>query len=249
MKIFPALGLIALFSATTVHASDNEPFTVGAVASFGSSDYATDDKVTFVPLFLYDNDVVYLEGSEAGVYALKNDKHWARLGVSHEGRHFEPSDAKQNALRGLDERKSSVNAQASYMYITPVGGFEAKITSDVLGKSDAQTLSLTHRSRFKFADDRLTIYPRIGVTWYSDDYNEYYYGVSAQESARTGVSEYRSKSGLSPFVAVSARYRLFDKVGLFAHHRTEWLSSDQKNSPLTDDSTKTVVGAGITYDF
>ncbi|MDO4895885.1 MAG: MipA/OmpV family protein [Moraxella sp.] len=227
----------------------DDALTVGALASFGSSKYAIDDKVSAVPLFLYDNDRFYIEGTEMGTYPLKNDTHWVRVGVSYDGTNFDPNDAKQPALRGLDKRKSSVNAHASYMRITPIGGFEAKATTDILDKSGGQTLSLAHRSRFKLNDNKLTIYPKFGLKWHSNDYNDYYYSVSNQESTRTGVSQYTAKSSISPFVSVSARYQLFDKVGLFANQQVEWLSSTQKNSPLTDDTIDTITNVGITYGF
>lgn len=252
MKITPICGVIAL-SCLPIFSSAQEPtkdtLTVGALATFGTSDYAVDDKVSAVPLFLYDNGRFYAEGSEIGAYPFKNDKHWVRVGASYDGRNFNPDDAETPELRGLDKRKSSVNAHASYMYITPIGGFELKATTDVLDKSGGQTLAVAHRSRFQFYDDKLTIYPKFGATWHSDDYNDYYYGVSADENARTGVRQYTAKSGISPFVAVSAKYRLHDKVGIFANQRVEWLSSAQKDSPLTDDSTKATTSVGITYDF
>lgn len=248
MKIALTCGIITL-SCLPIFSFANESLTVGALATFGASDYAVDDKVSAVPLFLYDNGRIYAEGAEFGAYPLKNDKHWVRVGVSYDGRQFDPNDAKIATLRHLDERKSSINAHASYMYITPIGGFELKATTDILDKSDGQTLALAHRSRFHFYGNKLTIYPKFGVTWHSDDYNNYYYGVSSAESVHTGVRQYHAKSGISPFVSVSAKYRLYDKVGIFANQRVEWLSSTQKDSPLTDDNTKATTSIGMTYDF
>lgn len=248
MKIAVACGIVAL-SCSPIFLSAKDVLTVGALATFGTNDYAVDDKVSAVPLFLYDDDRFYAEGAEFGVYPLKNDNHWVRAGISYDGRQFDPNDTKTITLRGLDKRKSSVNAHASYMYITPVGGFELKAATDILDKSNGQTLALAHRSRFKFYDDKLTIYPKFGITWYSDNYNDYYYGVSSTESARTGVRQYTAKSAISPFVAVSAKYRLHGNIGLFANQRVEWLSSTQKDSPLTDNSTKATTSMGVTYEF
>lgn len=250
MKLITKTATISLItlSCLPMFSSAKEPLTVGALAAFVASDYAVDDTVYAVPLFLYDDDRLYAEGTEFGAYPFKNDKHWVRVGVSYDGKNFDPDDAK-GTLRRLDQRKASVAAHASYMYITPIGGFEFKAATDILDKSGGQTLALAHRSRFKFYDDKLTIYPKFGVEWHSNDYNDYYYGVSSAEADRTGVRQYTAKSGFAPFVAVSARYRLHDKIGLFANQRIEWLSSTQKDSPLTDDSTKSITRVGITYDF
>lgn len=244
-----ALFLSVALLALPICSFAKDTLTVGALASFGSSEYATDDKVSAVPLFLYDDDRFYVEGTEAGVYALKTNQHWVRAGLNYDARSFNPHDGKTAQLKSLDKRKSSINAQASYMYITSVGGFEIKASSDVLDKSGGQTLSLAHRSRFVMLDDKLTIYPKFGVLWHSDDYNNYYYGVSEREANRTGLRPYTAKSSVSPFVSVSARYKLSNKVGVFAHQGVEWSSSAQKNSPLTDDSLSTTTRVGLTYDF
>lgn len=251
------VALLSLFMSSA-HANDIDTpaktsyldgLTVGALASFGMDAYATDDKVGVVPLVLYDNDYFYAEGSELGFYAHKDDKNWFRVGASYEARHFEPDDAKTTALKGLDERKPSANITLGYMHITPVGGFEVKAGADMMDRSGGQTISLAHRSYFKLADDKLIIYPKFGVNWYSEDYNQYYFGVSETESAKTGIATYKTKSSYSPFVSVSGKYQFSDHVGFFGNVKSEWLSGTQKKSPLVDDKMDIGLNAGLTYTF
>lgn len=251
------VALLSLFMSFA-HANDIDTpaktsyldgLTVGALASFGVDAYATDDKVGVVPLVLYDNDYFYAEGSELGFYAHKDDKNWFRVGASYEARHFEPDDAKTTALKGLDERKPSANITLGYMHITHVGGFEVKAGADMMDRSGGQTISLAHRSYFKLADDKLIIYPKFGVNWYSEDYNQYYFGVSETESAKTGIATYKTKSSYSPFVSVSGKYQFSDHVGFFGNVKSEWLSGTQKKSPLVDDKMDIGLNAGLTYTF
>lgn len=244
---FVLTGSVAF--AQSLPIDPNASLTAGMLAVFNDSDYATDDKVGVLPLFLYDNNRLYIEGAEAGVYAYKDEKHWLRGGITYDGRHFDPSDAKTQTLKTLDKRKTSINAHASYMYITPVGGFELKASTDILDRSDAQTVSFAHRSKFVLMNDQLTIYPKFGVTWHSDDYNAYYYGVSAKEATKTGLSPYSAQSGYSPFVSVSAKYQFNKRWGLFGSQHMEWLSSAQKNSPLTDGKIKSTTRFGLTFQF
>ena len=246
--------ILSLFSVTLAHAGSlpvkqDEKLTAGVLVGFGSSEYHVDDKVSVVPLFLYDNNRFYLEGAEGGFYPYKDDKHWLRVGASYDRQQFTPRDANTDALKQLDKRKTSANAHISYMYISPFGGLEVKAMTDVFDRSGGQMVTLAHRGRFILADDKLTIYPKVGVTWQSKDYNQYYYGVSAEESARSGIAAYNTKDSFSPFVSVSAKYKLAGNVGLFANGRMDWLSSTQKDSPLTDDSSKSSVNIGLTYDF
>ncbi len=222
---------------------------IGVLASAGSAAYAIDDKVGVVPFASYDSDYFYIEGIEAGFYAYKDDENWFRTGINYERRNFKPDDAVMDSLKGLDERKSSANLVLSYMRITPIGGFEIKAGTDMMDRSGGQTASIAHRSRFVFADDTLTVYPKFGVNWYSQDYNQYYFGVSEAESAKTGLDVYEAKSSYAPFVSISGQYKLTDHVGIFTHAKAEWLSSTQKDSPLTDDDMDIGVNAGLTYNF
>lgn len=250
-KLLLGLSVFALGSAhaQSLPIKQDEELTAGVLATFSASEYDVDDKLSAVPLFLYDNNRVYFEGHEAGVYPYKDDKHWLRAGVSYDGQHFTPKDANTAELQKLDKRKISANALVSYMYISPIGGLEVKAMTDVLDRSGGQMVSLAHRGRFILADEKLTIYPKVGVTWHSKDYNQYYYGVLTNESAHSGVAAYDAKDSFSPFVSVSAKYRFLGNFGIFANGRVDWLSSTQKNSPMTDNSSKSSINIGVTYSF
>lgn len=247
-------ALFSLFSTSAY--ADNiqtkshlDGLTVGALASFSSNTYAVDDKIGVIPLVLYDNDFFYMEGSELGFYGHKDDKNWFRVGASYDARHFNPENAKIDALKALDERKPSANIVLSYMRITPIGGLEIKAGTDMMDRSGGQTVSFAHRSRFVLADDKLTIYPKFGAIWHSDDYNNYYYGVSIDESTRAGIQEYKPKDGISPFVGVSVKYQFSKQFGIFGNQNVQWLSSTQKDSPLTDDKIDVGTNLGVTYTF
>lgn len=235
--------------AQSLPTDPNAKLTAGVLASFGSSGFAVDDKLSAVPLVLYDNNRLYAEGSDFGLYPYKDDKHWVKVGLTYDGTNFDPQDAKSPALRTLDERKSSVNAHASYMYITPVGGFELKASTDVLDRSGGQKIALAHRSKFTLLDDKLTLYPKVGAVWQGSDYNNYYYGVSEAENQRTGAQKYIAKSSTAPFVSLSAKYQFSEHFGVFGNQNVQWLSSTQKDSPLTDDSVDVATNVGLTYTF
>lgn len=232
--------------AQSLPVDKNARLTAGLLATFEASGYVGKDKVGVMPLFLYDNHRLYIEGTEAGVYGYKDDKHWLRGGLTYDLQSFNPDDTE---FKTLNKRKASVNAHASYMYITPVGGFELKMATDVLGKSKGQIITLAHRSKFDLLDNKLELYPKFGVAWHSANYNDYYYGVSANEAIKSGIAQYQAKSGYSPFASISAKYQLGEHVGLFAHQRLEWLSSSQKSSPLTDDKLQSSTHLGLTYRF
>lgn len=222
---------------------------IGANASFNQYAYHQDDKVTVMPQAFYDNNRVYIKGAEAGVYGYKDASNEWRMTVGYDSREFRPDDSTVANLKGLDERKWSVMVGSSYMKITPYGGFKIHAKTDALGRSDGTTVKLAHLSRFKLMDNQLTIYPELGVQWNNKDYNQYYYGISQQESARTGVTAYQADSSINPYASVSASYAFNPKWSGFVSQSLEYLSDEQKNSPMVDNrlDSKTIIG--FNYHF
>ena len=244
------LASVAMLSPVAVAQSlpvdPNARLSVGANVGYIADAYATDRSISVMPQVFFDNNRWYAEGAEAGVYAYKDSVHHARVGLTYDGRSFDASDA-NGALRGLDDRKASVLAHASYMHVTPVGGFRIKATTDISGRHDGLAVSATHVSRFEH--NKATVYPSVGITWHNEDYNQYYYGVSAAESLRTGIQVYHAKSGWSPFLSAMVNYDINDRFTLFGYQRLEWLSGAQKDSPMTDKNMGSTTRIGINYKF
>lgn len=218
---------------------------IGISLGYTANACDTKDTLSVAPYAFYDNNRVYIEGGEAGVYAYKDNKHHLRAGVAYDGRSFDPDDANP-PLKQLDKRKAHVVAQANYMLITPIGGFRTKVAKS-LGDNDGTVISLAHVSRFNH--NKTTVYPSFGIAWYDKKYNNYYYGIDHQESGRAGLPAYTAKSGVSPFVSVTAFHDITDKISLLGSHRMEWFSSTQKDSPMTDSNLQSTTRIGVSYKF
>lgn len=59
---------------------------------------------------------------------------------------------------------------------------------------------------YRYTNGGLTVTPGIGVQWNSENQNEYYYGVSRKESARSGLRGYNPNDSWSPYTELSASY-------------------------------------------
>lgn len=223
----------------------NAKFELGLNVGYTADAYQADNTLSVLPHAFYDNNRLYFEGGEAGIYAYKDNKHHLRAGLAYDGRSFEPSDADSLALQHLDKRKASVVAQANYMYITPVGGIRAKLAKNI--GTDGMAVSLAHISRFEH--NKATIYPSFGITWHDKAYNRYYYGISESESAKSGLSSYAPDASVSPFASLTVMYDLTDKIGLMGNQRLEWLSNEQKNSPMVDGKLNSTTRIGLSYKF
>ncbi|MCL1622802.1 MipA/OmpV family protein [Moraxella sp. Tifton1] len=245
-----AIVIVSFYSqahAERLPVDTNARLSIGLnVSKHSANAYKANSTFVIAPHGFYDNHRWYIEGGEAGFYPYKDKHHHARIGMSYDGTMFEPKQA-EPALQNLTKRQASVMAIASYMYVSPIGGFRAKIAKDALSRHEGMTITLSHISRFN--KDKMTVYPSFGMVWQDKKYNAYYYGISNDESQRTGVVAYDPNDGVIPFASVLVNYDLNDKTTLFASQRIEWLPKAIKDSPMVDDEIVGITRLGINRKF
>ena len=61
---------------------------------------------------------------------------------------------------------------------------------------------------YRYTNGGLTVTPGIGVQWNSENQNEYYYGVSRKESARSGLRGYNPNDSWSPYTGAERQLQL-----------------------------------------
>ena len=255
-SLFVAVTATALFGmASTANAGlfksipvdQDAQLSVGVNVLYANTAYDTDEnEVRVLPGVFYDNNRFYARGAQAGAYLINDGTNELSATVQLAGNSFDPDDA-NGALQGLDERKISAAAGLSYQRRTPVGGFRAQVATDVLDRSDGSTARLSYIGRI--TKNKLTVYPSIGFEYQDDSYNEYYYGVSAEESARTGVPEYIANSSLNPYINISANYDINERFAGFFNQSVSYLANEQYDSPMVDSRTESTTTLGLLYKF
>ena len=221
--------------------------SVGINVLYTNSAYDTDkNQVRVLPGVFYDNNRFYARGAQAGAYLINDGTNQLSAYAQLDGNSFDPDDA-SGALSGLDERKLSAAAGLSYQRLTPVGGFRAQYAADILDRSGGNTGRLSYIG--KVSKNKLTVYPSFGFEYHDADYNNYYYGVSNEESARTGVDAYESNSSLNPYINVSANYDFSDKWAGFANQSVSYLANEQYDSPMVDSRVDATSTIGLLYKF
>lgn len=242
-------GGLSLANAATLPTNPDAKPTIGLNASINRYAYRQDNDTTVLPQAFYDNNRVYIEGAEAGAYLYKDATTQWRATLGYDSRNFDASEANNTALHQLKDRDWSVMAGTSYMRITPYGGLKAQIETDVLGRSDGTAIKLSHLSRFKAADDKVTIYPELGLQWYDKNYNDYYFGVTQDEATRSSITRYKAGSSINPYLNVSASYTFNPQLSGFVSQHLEYLSNEQHDSPLVGSRTDSKTKIGFNYQF
>lgn len=238
---------LALSASIPVLADDNkESHTTGIGFNYSVmyQEYKGErtDK-SILPTFFYDNDRVYAEGDEAGVYLMKDDQNELRLNAYYDDRVMNPS----GELSQLNKRKWSVMAGASYMRITPVGGFKIQLGHDVLGRSRGNMIKLGYLTEFK--PGQWSIYPELGMQWSDAKYNRYYYGISQAESAKSGLSAYSPKQSIHPYASLNVNYAINKSWSVFGGVDVRYLSNQQYQSPMVKRRVNVEPSAGVLFWF
>ena len=169
-----------------------------------------------------------------------------RLGFFNQG--YDASDSVM--LNGMKDRDSSFNVGLKLHTRTPLGSFVFTGAYDVIGKHDGFESSLMYTNLIPLANNKLRVYPEIGVSYWSRQVSDYYFGVGSDE-AQAGRSEYALDSTTNLFLGYRMEYPLTKNWGLTHSLRSIWYDDDILNSPIVDESADSEIEAsfGITYDF
>jgi outer membrane protein len=171
---------------------------------------------------------------------------------------FKIAGDRSNALLGLGNVEATAEAGGYVGYQS--GKFAAKI--DVRqalsgGQGLIATLGLHYLAAIPLssASDaqpiRIALGPRLMVV--DDKYNQTYFGVTAIQSARSGLRQYNANGGLlSAGVGLSAHVPLTERISGAVLMGYDRLTGDAARAPLVADRgsrSQATVGLGLTYKF
>ena len=131
---------------------------------------------------------------------------------------------------------------------TSIGLFEFTAVQDVADAYDGLISDLSYSLPFADEQAGYEIAPYLGVTYYSDNYSDFYFGVRANEATSIRPA-YQADGGVNPYVGIGLFYRINAHWGLVGDLRYEKLNSNIEDSPLIEEDNITSAMLGITYSF
>ncbi|MDK9607472.1 MipA/OmpV family protein [Lelliottia wanjuensis] len=234
-----------LFFASSAMAGE---FSLGAGAVFNESPYkGYNENTTAVPLISYEGDNFYVRQTTAGWAFWKDNKNELSLTASWMPLHFDPDDNDDHAMKQLDERKASVFVGGAYYRHESWGSLKFGVAGDAMDESGGVVGEITYFHPIRM--ERLTLIPAVGVFYYDESFNDYYYGVSGKESRHSGLNEYSAGDSWNPYVALTAKYQLTQNLFLNASAAYTVLPDDVKNSPMIDRDDSFVLMTGVSWRF
>lgn len=240
------IGVVSIVCLSPIlsHADDSEKLSLGLNYTLDFQQYKGDRTTSSIlPAIFYDNKKIYIEGDELGVYLYHDVRNQFRLNAYYDGSSFNSSGSFNN----LNNRKWSVMSGASYMRITPIGGFKAQVGTDVLERNKGTVATLSYLAELN--SGKWSVYPEIGYQWNDQNYNRYYYGVSQTESEHSGLSAYTPKQSMQPYMNLNFSYDLTKAWNIVGGVEINYLSKQQYDSPMVKNHMDISPSLGLIFKF
>lgn len=239
--------ITAMLALAGVH-SANASFGLGLGVGFSSELYHDyDRKILPMPLINYESNSFYFNGLGGGVYLLKDQQNELALNAYYLPMSFDPDDTDNRAMKLLDKRKSTMMAGIRYKHSADWGVIKAAFSADTLGNNEGLLADMSYS--YPFHLNQFTISAGAGVLWASKKYNQYYFGVSNAESARSGLNSYKPGDSWSPYIEMTVHHKIDNNWSASLAGRITQLSDEVKDSPMVSRSYNSTMFVGVSYNF
>ncbi|MQY44241.1 hypothetical protein GG681_16460 [Epibacterium sp. SM1969] len=260
------VAAMSMIAAPQVHAEGDWEGTVGLGAVWGPEYLGSskNEAGAFPVLDLTWRDRLFIGDSGIGGYIFNTEDFTLSASIGYDGgREEDDSDF----LRGLGDIKGGavynigfeydIGPVTPYLDVTKYSKGSEGLSATVGVETMVPLRVLTGRasiSSLEHAESPLDFGPLltagISADWGNDDYNSAYYGVTAAQSASSGLSQYTATSGfhavnleLGIQVPVTER---FSVGGAVVYSQ---LTGDAKDSPIARETSGTSVGLFGMYSF
>lgn len=151
-----------------------------------------------------------------------------------------------DADRGLHRRSNPIPLGLGTYQETPIGAFFLNAFYD-FNKSHGMLAEAIYAAQVDVGS--VNIYPQVGVEHRSANYNNYFFGVDATESAASGLRQYNPGSSTSPMLGLSADVPVFGDWKLNLTWRRKWLGGSLSDSPIVRRKVENMGLVALSYHF
>jgi len=226
----------------------NYDLSLGAGVKISTSEYKGEDtKVSPFPLLDYEGEYLFIHGLSAGAFLYKDPTNELSINASYLPQSFDASESDDRQMRRLDDRDSTMTVGAAYSLRADWGVTKLELSADVLDTNNGFVADASYAYPFRLSF--LKVKPFAGVEWSSENYNDYYYGVSSGEANRSGMREYSAGNGFSPYAGLGLKYGLTQDIDMSLNAKVKRLSEEITDSPMVDKDVTYSFGFGLSYSF
>jgi len=178
---------------------------------------------------------------------LYRDSRW-RFGANlSPGRGRKESDDPR--LEGLGDIDRTIRAG---LFASYAGGWfttRASVATDIGGEKQGTIARLDLFARYRPAE-RLALFAGPGLTWGSSQYTQRFFGVTADQSARSGFREFEANAGVDSLrLSAGMIYRVDRHWRMAANFSYARLQGDAADSPIIETRIQNVFSLLAAYQF
>jgi outer membrane protein len=247
-SIFSRLSfVICFFVIGTILLAENK-LSIGL--GFGASNlndfYRGNSVVAPIPIISARYDNFFFDGFNIGMDLFNADDFTFSLFVNPLDGNYLKSKNMDDGYKSIDNRHYQIAAGALVGY-----DFNFYNTRALISMSGGRKGSKGNVKIIKpfTVTDKFYMIPSISENLYSKNYSDYFWGIDSNELGGKITSTYSPGMSYSTQLELAMEYYLNEKITLLAFMSVEKFSSDVEKSPIIDNSTLMIMGAGIKYSF
>jgi len=224
--------------------------TIGLGAYVQTQPY-TDVQAIIVPspVIFFDNSLFYIRWSRAGIYFLgdKTENYAWGFSLTAQPRPFgyKPSDA--TALQDLDERETTFEGGLAFSATTDGKYIEIMALTDLLKRYESWLVKAEIGDKYRY--ENFTFYPSFVVSYQSDDFMNYYYGITEKEAKRTAYNYYKADAGFQLGAQTYIEHPLSQNLSVLLNFRADLLPQSAQKSPIIENNLIYSGLASLIYTF
>jgi outer membrane protein len=243
------LLICALFIFLSLGAQAKDDTYIGAGPYVQTQPYNGADAVVLPsPVIFFDNHLFYVRWTRVGLYFLGesgDDFSWG-FSLTAQPRPFGYEDTDSKTLRGMADRSTSWEGGLAFGVENRTGFIEMLALHDLLDHSNGTLLRAEIGTEYTWGD--WYFLPSALLIWFSDPFNDYYYGVRADEATASRPA-YHATAGLNAAVQAYLSYSISEHWHVLGNLRTDYLNPTIRNSPITDDDFMVSGMVSLLYSF
>lgn len=243
-------ALLASVISTAAFAADDPALYLGPSFYQREGPYQADTVKSLLPTGDYEGERLLIRGDTLGLRLFTQEKLTFNAIVLSDQLSFNASAADSAALRLLDDRKESLNGgiEASWK-ITPQDTFRVALMGDVANRHQSTLESVHAEHVFALEKTYTQIVPRLNWTYFQKGFGDYYFGISRNESQRSGIAEYHPGASSRLDAGLTLAQPLSRDLVIFVDGVWKRFSSNISDSPMLDRRTYVELSAGVLYNF
>jgi len=229
------LLIILLFSTLVLSQENKQKLTIGLGPYIQIQPYKdTENIILPSPVIFYDNGLVYIRWSRAGIYFLGNkgdEFSWGlSLSIQPRVQSFDPS--KSNELSNINEKKSTFEGGVAFSATFKDAYIESMLLTDILDRYNDWIFKTELGYDLQLGN--FGFYPSLILVYQSDDFMNYYYGVSEEEANNSSFGEYHPSAGFQIGAQTYIKYPITENLSTLINLRVDKLPKTAKDSPIIE---------------